>query len=201
MSNNYIFVFDLDSTVTAEEVLPKVASAIGKEKEMSSITEQTMIGAIPFKESFMKRVKLLSELPLSKITNIIKNLKLNNKIIEFIRKNKERCYIVTGNLDIFVDSLMESIDMKGRYYSSKGYVDSNGEIQLISVVDKEKVAEQFVNEIVAIGDGSNDAEIIDLATIGIGYGGVRKIADSVLETCDFAFYDEDSLVRFLESLM
>lgn len=201
MSNNYIFVFDLDSTVTAEEVLPKVASVIGKEKEMFSITEQTMIGAIPFKESFLKRVKLLGNLPLTKITNIIKDIKLNKKIIEFIQKNKERCYIVTGNLDIFVEPLMESIDMNGRYYSSKGFVDSNGEIQFISVVDKEKVAEQFVNEIVAIGDGSNDAEIIDLATIGIGFGGVRNIADSVLETCDFAFYDEDSLVSFLESLM
>ena len=48
MSSDYIFVFDLDSTITAEEILPKVAKTIGKEKEMSLITEETMKGAIPF---------------------------------------------------------------------------------------------------------------------------------------------------------
>lgn len=201
MNSQYIFVFDLDSTITAEEVLPKVAKVIGKEKEMAMITEETMKGAIPFRESFIKRVKLLSDLSLSEISDIISNIVLNEKIADFIRQNKERCYIVTGNLDIFVKSLMERLNMSDRFYSSKGFIDSNGDVQLISVVDKQKVAEQFVYKIVAIGDGSNDAEIIDLSDIGIGYGGVRKIADSVLETCDFACYDEETLVNFLKVLL
>ena len=201
MNSDFIFVFDLDSTITAEEILPKVAKTIGKEKEMSLITEETMKGAIPFKESFMRRVNLLSELSLNDISDIIYNTKLNEKIADFIRKHKDRCYIVTGNLDIFVISLMERLDMSDRFFSSKGYLEDNGNIKLISVVDKQKVADQFVNSIVAIGDGSNDAEIIDMAEIGIGFGGVRKIADSVLETCDFACYNEDALVDFLEKLL
>ena len=201
MNSDFIFVFDLDSTITAEEILPKVAKTIGKEKEMSLITEETMKGAIPFKESFMRRVSLLSELSLNDISDIIYNTKLNEKIADFIRKHKDRCYIVTGNLDIFVISLMKRLDMSDRFFSSKGYLEDNGDIKLISVVDKQKVADQFVNKIVAIGDGSNDAEIIDMAEIGIGFGGVRKIADSVLETCDFACYNEDVLVNFLEKLL
>ena len=201
MNSDFIFVFDLDSTITAEEILPKVAKTIGKEKEMSLITEETMKGAIPFKESFMRRVSLLSELSLNDISDIIYNTNLNEKIADFIRKHKDRCYIVTGNLDIFVISLMKRLDMSDRFFSSKGYLEDNGDIKLISVVDKQKVADQFVNKIVAIGDGSNDAEIIDMAEIGIGFGGVRKIADSVLETCDFACYNEDVLVNFLEKLL
>ena len=201
MNSDFIFVFDLDSTITAEEILPKVAKTIGKEKEMSLITEETMKGAIPFKESFMRRVSLLSELSLNDISDIIYNTKLNEKIADFIKKHKDRCYIVTGNLDIFVISLMKRLDMSDRFFSSKGYLEDNGDIKLISVVDKQKVADQFVNKIVAIGDGSNDAEIIDMAEIGIGFGGVRKIADSVLETCDFACYNEDVLVNFLEKLL
>lgn len=201
MNSDFIFVFDLDSTITAEEILPKVAKTIGKEKEMSLITEETMKGAIPFKESFMRRVSLLSELSLNDISDIIYNTKLNEKIADFISKHKDRCYIVTGNLDIFVISLMKRLDMSDRFFSSKGYLEDNGDIKLISVVDKQKVADQFVNKIVAIGDGSNDAEIIDMAEIGIGFGGVRKIADSVLETCDFACYNEDVLVDFLEKLL
>lgn len=201
MSNRCIFVFDLDSTITAEEILPKVAHSIGKGNEMARITEETMEGVIPFKESFIRRAKLLSSLSLNEIQDIIENVKLNSKIIDFIKENRERCYIVTGNLDIFVNSLMKKIGMEDRYYSSKGFVDSNGDIQFISVVDKEKVAEQFVDDVVAIGDGSNDADIIELAKIGIGYGGVRSIADSVLESCNFAFYDETSLVNFLRKLL
>ena len=50
--SDYIFLFDLDSTVTKQEILPTIAQNIGKLKEMRELTEATMRGEIPFKTSF-----------------------------------------------------------------------------------------------------------------------------------------------------
>ena len=54
---------------------------------------------------------------------------------------------------------------------------------------------------VAVGDGDNDAEMAQIADIGIGFGGVRNIARSLIETIDFAFYDDEKLYDFLNKLL
>ena len=51
-----------------------------------------------------------------------------------------------------------------------------------------------------MGDGSNDADMISMAEVGIGFGGVRRIAPSVLEVCTHAIYEEGRLVDFLRRL-
>jgi len=56
--SDYIFLFDLDATITKEEILPVISKKIGKFNEIKKITETTMRGEIPFKESFLKRVNI-----------------------------------------------------------------------------------------------------------------------------------------------
>ena len=46
--SDYIFLFDMDSTITQKEVLPEVSKRIGKLEEMRRLTEATMRGEIPF---------------------------------------------------------------------------------------------------------------------------------------------------------
>lgn len=52
----YIFLFDLDSTITAKEILPEISQIVGKEQEMRDMTESAMKGIIPFKKSFLNRI-------------------------------------------------------------------------------------------------------------------------------------------------
>ena len=42
--------------------------------------------------------------------------------------------------------------------------------------------------------------MLENSDIGIGFGGVRKIAPTLLEVCDYAIYDENTLVEFLKLL-
>ena len=60
---------------------------------------------------------------------------------------------------------------------------------------------QMVLPFVAVGDGNNDAEMIEAAEIGIGYGGVHDIAPAVLASASHVIYQEDKLVEFLERLV
>ena len=199
--SNFIFLFDLDSTITRQEILPTIAGKVGMYQSMYTLTEHAMCGKIPFQQSFLQRVELLKNIPVSQIRSMIANIQLNQKIIQFIREHKERCYIVTGNLDIWIEELIGNLAMEKNTYSSKALVKNDYIQEVVSVIDKNAVISQIVMPFVAIGDGNNDAEMIDAAEIGIGYGGVRAIAPSVLACASHVAYQEETLVGFLEKLV
>lgn len=199
--SDYLFLFDLDSTITKKEILPEISLHIGKFDEMRRLTEATMRGVFPFKTSFLRRVDLLSQINVSKVNQLVSEIPLNEKIVEFIKDHRDRCSIVTGNLDIWINGLMEKIGMLHHVYCSKAIVHDDKISHVVSVIDKELMAKQFVRPLVVIGDGDNDAGMARCAEIAIGYGGVRNIAPSLLQTIDYAFFDENRCVDFLEKLL
>lgn len=199
--SDFIFLFDMDSTITKTEVLPEIAKRINKLNEMRLITEATMRGEIPFRNSFLRRVKILSDISVEEVNNIVANISLNTHISNFIQQNRERCYVVTGNLDIWISGLIKKLGMENHIYCSKADVVNDRISKVVSVVDKELMVKQFVQPIVAIGDGDNDAGMCKVADIGIGFGGVREIAPALLRSIDYAFYDEARCADFLWKLL
>lgn len=96
---------------------------------------------------------------------------------------------------------MKKIGMKHHTYCSKANVKEDNITQVISVIDKELMIKQFVQPVVVIGDGDNDAGMARFAEIAIGYGGVRNIAPSLLRNIDYAFYDDKKCADFLRKLL
>lgn len=199
--SEYIFLFDMDSTITRKEVLPEISRRINKLDEMRRLTEATMRGEIPFRTSFLSRVKILSDISVKEVNDIVSDIPLNEAIVDFIKQNHERCYAVTGNLDIWISGLMKKIGIEDHVYCSKADVVNDRISKVVSVVDKELMVKQFIQPMVSIGDGDNDAGMCRLAEIGIGFGGVREIAPALLRSCDYAFYDEVKCADFLWKLL
>lgn len=199
--SDYIFLFDLDSTISRKEILPTISEKVGKQEEMRSLTEATMRGEIPFKSSFLNRVKLLTDISVEEVRNTVAEIPLNPFIASFIRENQDRCYVLTGNLDVWISGLMAKLGLTEHVYCSKANVIDDRIQQVISVVDKELMAKQFVQPLVAIGDGDNDSGMAKYADISIGFGGVRNIAPSLLRCIDFAFYNDKRCAEFLNSLL
>lgn len=198
--SKFIFLFDLDSTITKQEILPTISRKLGIYEKMSALTESTMRGEIPFKQSFLQRVDLLKGIPVSEVCHMIEEIELNEKLLDFIHNYQERCYIVTGNLDVWIEGLIRRLGMENNIFCSKAAVKNDYIQNVVSIIDKNAVISQMVLPFVAVGDGNNDAEMIEAAEIGIGYGGVRNISDSVLACASHAVYKEDKLVEFLERL-
>lgn len=199
--SDYIFLFDMDSTITCKEVLPEISQKINKLSEMRALTEATMRGEIPFKTSFLNRVKILSGIPVHEVNKIVADIPLNPMIADFIQKNSDRCYVVTGNLDVWISGLMKKLRMQNHTYCSKADVVDDAISKVVSVIDKELTSKQFVQPIVSIGDGDNDSGMAKLAEIAIGFGGVRDIAPSLLRNIDYAFYQDKRCADFLWSLL
>lgn len=196
-----MFLFDLDSTVTSQEILPTIAKKVGIYEKMSSLTESTMRGEMPFKQSFLQRVELLKHIPVSEVRQMVAEIQLNELLVDFIRNHQDICYIVTGNLDVWIEDLVQKIGMERNTFCSKALVRDDYIQDVFSIVDKNAVVSQMVLPFVAVGDGNNDAEMIEAAAIGIGYGGVREIAPSVLACAGYAIYNEKTLVEFLQRLV
>ena len=180
--SDYIFLFDLDSTITKKEILPTISERIGKLEEMRELTEATMRGERPFKTSFLNRVDILKNESVSDVNNIVANIPLNDAIANFIINNSERCYVVTGNLDVWISRLMNKIGMTNHVYCSKANINNDHIANVIS-------------------DGDNDSGMAKYANIAIGFGGVRNIAPSLLRNIDYAFYNDKSCAKFLETLL
>lgn len=199
--SNRVFLFDLDATVTKAEILPSLAEQVGLLSEMQEMTEKTMRGEIPFQSSFLARVEMLKSIPVSRVAEIVEKTPLNEELVRFIETHKNRCYIVTGNIDVWIERLIQRIGLPMSHcYCSTASVVDDGIISVNSVADKEKIAKQFVVPIVAVGDGSNDAEMIRLADVGIGYGGVRPVAYSLMCNATHVICDEHRLCTFLNTL-
>lgn len=198
--SRYIFLFDLDSTITRQEILPTIAKKAGVYEQMCALTESSMRGEVPFKQNFLQRVELLKGILVSEVQDIVANIELNEKLVEFIHTYQNRSYIVTGNLDVWIEGLMVKLGMEKNVFCSKAVQSGNYVQDVFNIVDKDAVIRQMILPFVAVGDGNNDAEMIEAAEIGIGYGGVRPVAPSVLECATHVVYQEDKLVDFLNKL-
>ena len=193
-----VFLFDLDSTITGEEILPTIANEIGKGDEMRFLTESTMMGEIPFEDSFRARVKMLDGMSYSVVSERVARVRLNSEIVNFLKSNKNSCYIVTSNLDVWIEKLIEKIDMRDHVFCSEAKVKDGRVCGIKKILRKEESLKYFVGKtIVAVGDGSNDYKLLRDASIGIGFGGVRRVASKLMDVCDYAVYDERTLCKIL----
>ncbi len=199
--SDYVFLFDLDSTITKKEILPEISVLIGREKEIRAVTESTMKGEIPFEESFLKRVKILSQISVQTVNKLVSEIPLNEEIARFMVENHDRCYVVTGNLDIWISGLMNKLGMMDHCLCSTARDDNDTVGEVLTIRNKYATAKSFQQPLVVIGDGDNDSEMAAQATIAIGYGGVRPIAPSLLNVIDYAFYDEEKCAAFLRGLL
>lgn len=196
---DYHFFFDLDGTITKKEILPEIARSVNLYTQVEELTKLTIQGAIPFHESFQKRVKMFSSVPITIVREIIRNIPLHSHIVNFIQENLSRCYIVTGNLDVWVNDLCNQIGV--RSFTSVANFQGDYVTGVKYVIEKSIVHTLVPGPYVAIGEGHNDARMIGKADVGIAFGGVHSPAKTVMDEASHAIYDEEHLCRFLRRLL
>ncbi len=191
--------FDMDSTLVQTEVIDELAFKAGVGEAVSKITESAMRGEIDFAESFKQRVALLKGLDEKVMIQIAENLPLTEgteRLFRTLKKYGFKTAILSGGFTYFGKYLQNKLDID--YVFANQLEIADGKLTgnyLGDIVDGAKKAELLRNiafkedihleQTVAVGDGSNDLPMLNIAGLGIAFHAkplVKKNAQHAIST-------------------
>ena len=129
---------------------------------------------------------------------IVAGVEIDPHIAAFLAEHRDRCTIVTGNLDVWIADLVATLGVDCR--SSTALVLGDRLIGLTSVLDKAVVAADYDGAICVIGDGYNDLGLMAAADYGVAYGGVHAPAPGLYDVASHAIFDPERLCQLLSAL-
>lgn len=196
-----LIVFDMDSTLVSNETIDEIAAQAGLKEKIAAITERAMRGEIDYSQAIKERVRLLSGMPLSTLTELSKSLVLNpgaRELISSLRSMKYRIALVSGGFTVFTEKMKEELGLDyafgNRLEVRNGVLTGNLEEPILDANGKQRVIEEIMmnegissREVVVIGDGANDTVMVKNAGLGIAFRGkevLRKVADGTISDSD-----------------
>jgi phosphoserine phosphatase len=195
------YCFDLDGTLSAIEILPAIASEIGIAEEVETLTRVTMDGHVSFDQSLRLRALLLGSVPIERVHGVVADLPLNEDIAAFIEARADQCFVVTGNLDLWLEPMSARLACPVVASTASR---RNGHLRVDEVMDKGHFVRQLVNRgyerVIAIGDGANDVPMLREAEVGVAFGGVHSPTRSAVDAADYVVHEGGDLCRLLEGL-
>lgn len=194
------FAFDLDGTVTQQEILPLIATEVGLKHEIAFLTKLTLEGVIPFEDSFRLRCAVLRSVPISTVLAIVASVTVDPFIEEFIRARQSQCTVVTGNLRCWVQPLVDRLGCQ--LLASEARVEGDRMTEVASVLNKGRALAglKTTSRKIAIGDSYNDLPMFEVADIGVAYGGVHDPIRALVDLSDYVVFEAETLCRLLSTL-
>ena len=192
--NKRLIFFDMDSTLVDMEIIDELAHRAGVKREVARLTERAMRGEFDFAQSLIQRVALLKGLKQSDLEAVRDGIRLSEGVEELVASLKWLGFklgIVTGGFDYFAQHLKEKLGFDlvhaNRLEIKEGVLTGKVEGEIIDAAGKAHVVSQTacdlgipMDQVVVVGDGSNDALMLGQAGLGIAYNakkGLDRIAN------------------------
>ncbi len=192
-----LILFDMDMTIVDFEIINKLASFVGVDKEVKAITERAMNGEMDFKESLRQRVRLLKGTPVGTLEAIASDLRLTPGSEELIHHLKQLGYkiaLISGGFTYFTDVLKERLGFDYTFANELEIKNGvlTGEIKgdIIDAEAKGHIVYRLAelerispDNIVAVGDGANDCLMIKNAGLGVAFNAkeiLKKVSDGTI---------------------
>jgi phosphoserine phosphatase len=192
-----VIVFDMDSTIVEGEIIDEMAKLAGVSKKVTMITEKGMQGEIDFSESLRTRVSLLKGLRMKSLESIVKTVKLTKGSEELIVALKEMGFkvaLISGGFSFFTDALKKRLGFDYAFGNEleieKGKLTGRIKGKIIDAKRKAEILDDICQregitreEVVAVGDGSNDRIMVANAGLGIAFNAkeiLKRVADGAI---------------------
>ncbi len=178
-----VLLADMDATMVVGETIDELAAALGKEAQVSAITERAMRGEIDFEAALDERVAMLAGLDASEIDRVAEGLTYSpgaEMLVQTMAAHGARCVLVSGGFDRVTGVVrarlgfhsdranhLEVNDARLTGTARKPVVDAG--TKLATLRETAMAAGVTLADCLAIGDGANDQPMIAAAGLGIAY--------------------------------
>ena len=194
--NRRLICVDMDSTFIQTEVIDELAMRAGVGEEVKAITLSAMRGEIDFKESFTRRVALLKGLDESVKQDILEHLPITegaDRLFRVLKKCGFKIAILSGGFTFVGKYLQERFGVDYVYANTLEVADGKFTGRYIGdVVDAKRKAELLeliaqvehidLAQVIAVGDGANDLNMLGKAGLGIAFHAKPKVQASAKQS-------------------
>lgn len=198
-----VMVLDVDRTLVQNEMIDELADLAGVGAEVAELTERAMQGELDFEEALRERVRLLAGQPASILDQGWERLRLTPGARTFIATLRHlgfKIAIVSGGFTSITDRLKDELGLDYAFGNTLEIDDGvlTGEVTG-AIVDRERKAELLriiadeeglpTRQIVAVGDGANDIDMLDAAGLGIAFNAKSVVADAADAELNLPYLD------------
>ena len=174
---------DVDSTFIQQEAIELLAAKAGVLEEVSRITAAAMRGELDFAQSLVARVALLQGLSEDSFVQVQQEITLTDGAAELVTLLHKKGHFVSLVSGGFTNILQPMVDaMKIDFYRANTLEVVDGKLTgkvLGAIIDRAAKADALrefatacgvdLSNTVAIGDGANDLDMMDIAGISIAF--------------------------------
>lgn len=223
-------VFDMDSTLIQQEVIDELARAVGRYDQVSAITEAAMRGEAPytdFEASLRARVGLLAGVPTTiwshLRTGIITFTPGARELLRVLKKLGWKTAVLSGGFTPLAQWVKAELGLD--YCYANHLVESSGVLTgelvqgmpIIHATKKRELLDEIaqaegipLENVIAVGDGSNDLLMMHRAGLGIAFNAKPKVqaqapvklnAEGLLDVGYILGYTVDEVTEILQQEM
>ena len=185
-------VMDMDSTLIRIEVIDELARAAGVGEKVAKITEKAMQGEMDYDESLRQRVGLLAGMDVKVLDQIANNLPLTEgaeTLIRVLKRLGYRTAVISGGFSRAAEALKRRLGIDYAFSNNLEVVDGKltGKVvgPIVNAVRKAELLELIaqhegvlLDQVIAVGDGANDALMLEKAGLGIAFRAKPKLREA-----------------------
>ena len=188
-----LIAFDMDSTLINIECIDEIADVVGKGPQVQAITEAAMRGEITnFADSLRRRLEILAGTPVTALQRVYEHrLRLNPgalQLLAYARWDGLKILLVSGGFTYFTDRLKPRLGLDFTRSNELEIVNDvlTGRV-LGPVIDQYAKRDTVADvcrqigcsheQVIVVGDGANDLEMMELAGLSVAYRAKPKVRE------------------------